>query len=273
VLFGSALAVSSYWLGPLKICRVTAGGSNFISTTACNPWSPTDLIPIFAAALMLLLPDLTELNIFNLFTLKREIKAQRVEIDATKSRQESLEIRVSAQLSSISASQNLEQHNHVTYYSTHLATELPKKISEKLAELRSFDAEERDAARPENDESVGASSRSTPSILDSVLQSSSHEEDPTVDNALLTVRLLKIWESLSERLGLNRRVLPLPTVPKLSLEYRRGRFIELFKDELDTVRRVRNSVAHGKEVTTDDLRGAVRAAEELLRIADEEVHF
>ena len=71
------------------------------------------------------------------------------------------------------------------------------------------------------------------------------------------MNLIAEWEQLAERAGLRR---PHDRVP-LSDEVQR--FRSLFRDEIDTVRRVRNSVAHNIYVDDAVLSNALAAAREL----------
>lgn len=259
------VAFASYWVSAFTICRPINGGPNFTQVTNCNPWTLQDLLPALIIVGLLLLPDVTEVNVFNLISLKREIKAAKAEADVVRAQQEALEARISAQLSQVS-SQQMELHNHVHYPSVP-PENLSQSIDEKLEKI-----EDEVQNQPKNHgfppveagSESGKSSEQQKPDLDSREAASSRVsgsgrtrlEDMSSDT--MSMRLLLEWEKLSEYLKMGR-------VSGNSLGVRhanstRTLFMSLFKDEIDTVRAVRNSIAHGKKVPQDALEGAYAAA-------------
>ncbi|GAA4022332.1 hypothetical protein GCM10022247_53200 [Allokutzneria multivorans] len=220
MLVAVAAAVSSYWWDTTQICRVSAGGTPFIGLATCNPWGATDLLPPVLLALMLLLPDVSELSVANLVTLKRELKAQKAELRATNAKQEALEAAV--------AVQNAQSITHTTnFYAAVPASRLPDQIEGK----RGFVTQE---------------------PVRQLLST------PPQDYAANVTTLIFEWERLRDGLdpGLVR-----PEVVR--------HFARVFDDEIQTVRAVRNSVAHGRPVSQEDLVGAIEAARKLNAILEE----
>ncbi|WP_143261466.1 hypothetical protein [Allokutzneria sp. NRRL B-24872] len=214
VLAAVAAAVSSYWWELTQICRVSTGGTPFIGLDTCNPWGATDLLPPVLLALLLLLPDLSELSVANLLTLKREVAAQKKEIEATNSK---LEAAVAVQTS---------QSVTTNFYTNVPAAQLPAQIDGK-----------RDFVTQEPRRQL----LSTP---------------PPKDYATGVTTLIFEWERLRSRLG------PALTRPD-NAPGTVGHFARVFDDEIQTVRAVRNSVAHSRPVDQADLEGAISAAREL----------
>lgn len=93
------------------------------------------------------------------------------------------------------------------------------------------------------------------------------------DIAHLKLRLLAVWEHINayvafayragpppETLGLPRLSSPLPEESQLAIA---RRWVSIFREEIDTVKLVRQAVAHAKPVSDDAVREAVRVAEYL----------
>jgi hypothetical protein len=87
------------------------------------------------------------------------------------------------------------------------------------------------------------------------------------ERAQLEVELIRIWESIEP---FTRTLHATPTFPDdvRSLEDKEmlRRWNVLFAEEIDTVRRARNSVVHAKPVSDENLEAAVTMAKELWRI-------
>ena len=101
LLLGCGLAVASNWIDPLRVCETVSGGDPLTVVNVCNPWSEFELVPFLLVGLLFLSPDLSELSVLSLVTLKREVKAQQTELEATAQRQDALEMSLSAQIVNI----------------------------------------------------------------------------------------------------------------------------------------------------------------------------
>lgn len=222
ISFGAvATFLGSIWIPSLRVCKETAGGTSFTNTTSCNPWGLTELLPLLLLAAIFVLPDFSELSIVNLVTFKRELNAQKQELDATAARQTALESQVIGQLAQLNSVQNVNVH----YVD-------PARLEEAIQEKS------------------GASQGRT-----------RHTEGETSAydgaRAVAAMDLLAEWELLAERLGLGR------PRDRSMLDDEVARFRSIFRDEIDTVRRVRNSVAHNIYVDDSVLQNALNGAREL----------
>lgn len=260
------VTIASYWWQPLTICRSVNGGSNFVAASNCNPWTPQDLLPVLVVVALLLAPDFTELNIFNVISMKREIKAAKAEGDALRARQEALEFQLSTQINQVS-SQQVENHNH--FYPSEPASKLPEAIREKLHDDQAsgppavpvVEGGERSPGRQVKRGRGDGSQGSFRVVLSSADVTKENADDAPYEAVALA--LIDEWEALSRFMG------PRSTKAGSDSEIKkRRRFELLFKDELDIVRSVRNNIAHGKRVSREDLVGAYKAALELERIAN-----
>jgi hypothetical protein len=218
---GLAIFLASIWKPEVQVCKETAGGTSYTNTTSCNPWGLSELLPLLLLAAIFVLPDFSELSVFNLVTFKRELKAQKQELDATAARQTALESQVVGQLAQLNSVQSVNVH----YVD-------PAHLSEAIQEKN--ETGQRYTRRPDRETSVYGGAR-----------------------AAVAMDLLAEWELLAERLGLGR----LRDQATLDEEIRGFRL--LFRDEIDTVRRVRNSVAHNVYVDDAVLENALAGVREL----------
>jgi hypothetical protein len=240
---GATLAIASYWYSPIRICR---------GVSECTPWSLVELTPFLVIALIAILPDLSEMTIGNVVSLKRRIEIQQGEIDLTTKRQEAIERQVS-QLTNVSTSQHLTQQffNLPAGSAAHLSDAVNKK-KERLK-----DAAQHVSVNPDGDNRV-------PPIR---LPGEVYISDYPPEDAQRALQLIEQWEELSRFLT-PRFPFDLGELSDMEQLLRRARrnFSHLFAEEIDAVRSVRNSIAHARYVPAEDLRGALEAAQELNRI-------
>jgi hypothetical protein len=239
---GAALAIGSYWINPVRICR----------ESECNPWGIVELIPFLVISLLAILPDLSEVTIGSIVSLKRRIDIQQGELDRTAKRQESVEQQI-LQLTSVSTSQQVTQQFFNLPAGS--ATHLPDAVNRKRELLEDI---------PGADDAAPIANRRTylPWI-----PGNSYISDYPPEDARRALRLIEQWEGL-DRFVTSRYPFDSDKefgVEKLLKKARRN-FSHLFADEIDMVRSVRNSIAHARYVTAEDLKGALEAAEELNRI-------
>lgn len=238
-------AVLSYWLPQLQICRSVTGGTNFAAVESCNPWTPSDLIPVALIVLLLVAADYNELSVFNLITLKREVKAQATEIRANGAKVDALDRVFSMQLASLQANQHVETSVHNSYYySPEAGVDVPRRVDEKGEDLRG-----NDKGRPwfrmdrHGVDSAGGGASGDPA---------------DAEYALLAVKLVSEWEKFTAHFGgLSKLMQLMRSNDDRAVNPADMRFLSIFGDEIDTVRKIRNNVAHSKYVSREDLQGAV----------------
>lgn len=237
---GAALAIASYWITPLRICR----------ESECNPWSMVELIPFLVISLLAALPDLSEVTIGSIVSLKRRIDHQQGDLDRTIRRQEAVEQQV-LQLTNISTSQHVTQQ---FYLPTGSAADLPDAISKKRDLIAQVDDNDDTPVISERDRSLW-------------MFGGPYISDYRPDDARRALQLLEQWEGLDRFINLRY---PFDSRSQSGAEHllgqARSNFAALFTEEIDMVRSVRNSIAHARFIPTEDLQGALRAAEELNRI-------
>ncbi|MFJ8910837.1 hypothetical protein [Amycolatopsis sp. NPDC102389] len=264
------LAMLSYRWPAFEICRDTAAANSSV-VTLCNPWTTQDLVPFIVLVGFLLLPDLSELNIFNLISIKREVKSAKAEAEVIKARQEALEVRFASAVSQVS-SQQTSVVNHSHFYNDQRASELPGSIDKKV-----HDIDERHGGSTSDDPvNGGQHAERTPDRETEPVESrdrvSSEESNGSTDASsvsidmitddVLKLGILNNWEQLSEGLQLGSYY----RISQDSFTPARRRFLDLFKEEIGTVRAVRNSIAHAKPVSREDLIGAYDAVRQLNKI-------
>ncbi|GAB3460599.1 hypothetical protein [Actinophytocola sediminis] len=240
---GAVLAIASYWVDPVRICR----------ESECNPWGIVELIPFLVIAILAILPDLSEVTIGSIVSLKRRVEVQEDELDRTVKRQESVEQQI-LQLANVSASQQVTQQFFTLPAGS--ATRLPDDVLDKKERLFG-DLPDVTRAAP------GVRERPYPPRIPGM----HHVSDYSPEDAQRALQLIEQWEGLDQFV-----VSRYPTDPgsesgvEQLLRKARRNFSRLFADELDMIRSVRNNIAHARYVATEDLQGALEAAEELHQI-------
>ncbi|NBH09475.1 hypothetical protein [Amycolatopsis sp. SID8362] len=231
-----ALVVASYWYAPLRICRdVTVVG--LPKPVSCSPWALADLLPLLIPSVLLLFPELGELTIMNVFSLKRKTEVQQKEIDATKTRQIDLELRFANQVATLTAAQNLTQN----FYNTPGDA---KKVAEEV--------DQEEAAGRRGSAAEDYANRGDP--YDAEEQEMLREMDSMI------VELLREWDTIDVRVNPRRGVLgQLTSRDRESI----AGFSRRHSRSINTIRAVRNSVAHGQGVPYADLAGALDGAKKL----------
>lgn len=238
-----SLAVASYWLTPLQICRDTLVSSSATTRAICAPWSTLDLVPLLILPLVLIFPELGELTVMNILSLKRKTEEQQAEIDTTKARQNDLELRILSQIASLNANQSLTQH---FYQGPGDAAKIPEEV-EKEETIRQppFSAEEYvNKDDPHADE----------------------EDQMRQEMESMIVDLLHQWDMIDTRTNPSRGLHGVVMSPEENAAIRN--FNTRHAGSMSTIRKVRNSVAHGRWVSYDDLRGAAEGARRLNSILD-----
>lgn len=233
--------VLSYWYAPFRICREVATSTIRPLPVSCSPWAAVDLAPPLIVSLVLIFPELGELTIANVLSLKRKAEAQQSQINATVSRQNDLELRLISQISTMNSAQSVTQH----FYSGPVdAANLPEEV-----------------AREEEAAQFGLSGRRT----DAAQGTGQQDEEANRRNALI-VDLLFQWDQIDLRVNPRRSRDRIALSPRQESQV--ADFLERHRPSIATIRSVRNSVAHAHFVATDAISGAVDAAKKLNRMLD-----
>ncbi len=234
-------------------------GSKVVSTKLAKSSSESKCEPIGVSALSVLAglgliallawPDLSELSIPALVSIKRRLQETKAAVD----RQEQATARVEDRISSL----QLLVDNRLAATAIASSTNnqsvifLPAEVDRLLGNIARKISEEREPdAEPLPD------------------------SDSPYSNPADVVRLLSAWEHLTEALELpGTRRLP-PRAKDSSAEdgalvpfaEARDLFVRLFEEELSLVRETRNGVAHVRPIPDATIATAADAADELLRI-------
>jgi len=246
LLLGCGLAVASNWIDPLRVCETVSGGDPLTVVNVCNPWSEFELVPFLLVGLLFLSPDLSELSVLSLVTLKREVKAQQTELEATAQRQDALEMSLSAQISSLESSQTM---TNSVYILSGSAAQLPEQVREKEDLVRSEGFQYRTSRGLRADDKAEGSPLSS-------------------QGSAAALQLLKEWEELQPFTDIGQRSHRSPRSNYVDTD-RIVRWNAVFRDEIARVRAIRNALAHGQPVTSEDIHGALDATRQLRRLLHE----
>lgn len=170
----------------------------------------------------------------NVFSLKRKAESQQAEINDAVRRQNDLEYRFVSQMTSMNSTQSLTQH----FYPSADAATLPEQVDSE-----------------ESGPDVGAGGYFDEESL----------EDRS-STALASLQLIREWEHIDIRVNPRRELY----YQVLSARDRENveNFRQRHRYTLETIRLVRNSIAHGRHVSDNDINGALEAAKRLNSILD-----
>ncbi|MGV8883951.1 MAG: hypothetical protein ACOH19_17535 [Rhodoglobus sp.] len=233
LLLGAATSIALFGY---QICESGVGSA----TTSCRTPGITDSITIlfFALVAALLWPDVAEFGLFG-FSVKRKAEEALTEARSAKTTAERIETQTLIQsirleqLSTSTATASSEAHFH--YY----GNETLQTASEELpSKIRAFNRGVKAPATkskisPPSDQQVGM--------------------------------LIRLWSEIADRLeilGASARWYDVHNVGAGDAE-KRAEFARTFEEELKLVRSVRNSVAHGRGVSSVDLEKAITVALQL----------
>ena len=240
---GASLVLAGYFVPALQVCQQQlASTGNTGVVEICAPVGLPGLVPIVLLVTALLWPDLSEVTVAGLFSLRRRIEEQA-------QRQAELEGRL---FQIQQATQQATQQTNVLV-STEALAHLPEEAREKAPLV------ERQGPALEEDVSP---SRGEPTAA---------LEAP---EAQLGARLLFLWERIAEALALvdDRRGLRGRLIDRSVDAGELNRIIRwrsVYNREIEIVRAARNSVAHpgvGASLSLKDLRSVVSTAEYLLLV-------
>lgn len=243
-----------------EVCTTTTKSGQ--TEAVCRPPELTDASVLALAALVLVLiwPDVSQIGAFGI-TLKRRVEAAVETADRSERRVSQLatefsvqQVRVDAAIANSSSSRsdatasvgdiiiNGEQIRRNT-------VNVPNKVEEL---------------------------RRRPTAKDK-LRDEQSAPAPNIDFAQRVLELLRSWEVLDAALGLTsqtRRVRDerddgLTAQLRARLRSRRNRFLAAFSDEIDVVRAARNTVAHNRPISIEDLVASIDLANSLISALDE----
>ena len=227
VLAGLAVVVlRSYVSVDGEECRQAAGADRG-TINLCGPIGPADLPALAVAllvALILFLPDLSELDIAGLVTLKRAVAEQKKETD---------------QLRSLVQAISLRQETNITLY--------PRDLGEAADDV------DRKSAAAGSGRLNGAITESDGSSRTDTSDSEvlHHPIDPT--RAVAESTITRLWESIADKLGqhalaprLNFGKRMIDDMPALE------QWLALFGSDLEAFRAARNSVVHSPDTLSQD---------------------
>jgi len=245
----------------------------------CGPPDLSALVPALLGIGLFLAPDLSELGISGLLSVKRKVAEQDVRQSELAAEVGRIEQRVAIAQSS-SANVDLRIANEAW------SEEATKKLLADLGLIELDDGDdggkadgEGGAAAPEpqpsgpDDKGGGAAIPEPPEARPRGEGGSEEEPLPVeeeVERAELTVQLLHIAKNLGqfETISRRREVSPQERMAALTDEQQQtvDRWYSLFAEEIRLVRQVRNLVAHRPyAVGTEELREATRVGRQLLR--------
>ncbi len=260
VLIG--LAAAAYYLHGIDnqtVCREVAEEGQILKL--CGPPGPSELIPFALVITLLLLPDLSELAIPGLLSLKRTVTQQ-------KGRQDQLETKLAQ------VEQRVDQR--VSFKIDLHTAEKEVEVKEETlleAEGTAFEAaDEETEAEPvpgpdvEADAAQAAPGERTEAELPPGLTS---DEDDLL--ASLTMQLAWLTKNLTqyEAISRMRRVDQSERMATLTEEQQQvvDRWYNVFEDEIGLVKKFRNALAHNPyAVDLAELTEAVRIGRRLMRI-------
>lgn len=260
VLIG--LAAAAYYLHGIDnqtVCREVAEEGQILKL--CGPPGPSELIPFALVITLLLLPDLSELAIPGLLSLKRTVTQQ-------KGRQDQLETKLAQ------VEQRVDQR--VSFKIDLHTAEKEVEVKEETlleAEGTAFEAaDEETEAEPvpgpdvEADAAQAAPDERTEAELPPGLTS---DEDDLL--ASLTMQLAWLTKNLTqyEAISRMRRVDQSERMATLTEEQQQvvDRWYNVFEDEIGLVKKFRNALAHNPyAVDLAELTEAVRIGRRLMRI-------
>jgi hypothetical protein len=240
-----ALGLAAVWLasslGALKVCRdsLASVGSAAV-VRMCGPLGLIELLPWTLLLVLLMWPDLSEVSVPGLISLKRRVAEQE-------KRQERLEIAIQA----VQQNVNLSPHQEITVM---LSPDWHRAEQELSQKANQFQAGQEVRKPPPRDV----------------------KEPRAAGQGDLEVRLLAVWEQIDRNIRASQppRRVPYPffDLPPHLTEYQQAivrDWLEAFGTEMALVRAARNSIAHPPhDLSPADISEALHIGERLLNILD-----
>lgn len=240
--------------GWFRVCEDQALQNGRI-VRVCRQPSATDVVVIVAGVTFILLiaRDFQELGLFG-FSLKRRIEQQEKRTASVEDKLSLMNLRLDVDASASAAA------------TANVLVVAPEQIQKLLGEIpekkREFLTPQKAVAeRPsETDATTWAREALTGAGTDSL-------EQVPVDEASKRAEIIGLWEQLDQLLGLTPQTRVLAFGPHDPLGAARARFVNLFGEEVELVRAIRNAAAHSRPIEPSVLEEALEMARELVRIA------
>jgi hypothetical protein len=236
---GLVVVVIGSYFG-LHVCRdalATVGVKAVVQT--CGPIGVIDLAPVAVLIALLLIPDLSQVDLFGVISLHREVKEVGRKQDQVAG--ELVQVRAAVN-QAVSQNQTINQNFIMSPGAQEARAELEQKVDDFLSQPLGF---------------------VTPSPV-------RKRQPPGPDRARKEAELITVWEDLRAYLaliggrpsrGASERPEPsaIPIVASIISE-----FSTTFADQIDVVRAARNSVAHAVPISNQDLDTALALGQRLL---------
>jgi hypothetical protein len=248
LLAGALVAVVIGGYFGLHVCRdaiATVGTKAVVQT--CGPIGVIDLAPAAVLIALLLIPDLSQIDLFGVISLHREVrevgrKQERVETELVQVR--------NAVNQAVNQSQAATQNMHLNVIMSPGAQEARAEVAQKVDEF---------LTQPLGFVTPGPARKSKP--------------PPGPNRARKEAELIALWEDLRSYLAVLGERSPLgeawradtppalltPIVASVVAEWR-----TTFADQINVVRAARNSVTHAVPVSNDDLDTALTIGRQIL---------
>jgi hypothetical protein len=233
----------SYLFADARVCRDVAVADSG-TVTVCGPAGPGDLPAVSLAlliGLILLMPDLGEIDLVGLVRLKRAVEQQGQQTEQLKNAVLALSIR---------------QETHVNFY--------PKSLETATEDIQRVESTARDQGLAQALALVDRGFAATPQA-----ETAGRTSVPA-EQALNEAAIIRLWAGLEATLG--EGPLAIATSPMRTIDNMtpREQWLALFGHDLETFRAVRNSVAHRPDsLTPAQLEKAVALGQRLSKSLDD----
>jgi hypothetical protein len=230
----------------LHVCRdaiATVGTKAVVQT--CGPIGVIDLAPVAVLIALLLIPDLSQVDLFGVISLHREVKEVGRKQEQVVS--ELVQVRTAVN-QSLAASQNMNVNVMMSPGAHEARAEVEQKVDEFLTQPYGF---------------------ATPSPV------RKSKPPPGAARARKEAELISLWEDIRAYLGLvggrswrndpSETLTPTPTPFVASIV---AEWSATFADQINVVRAARNSVAHAVPVSNEDLDTALTVGRRTLDALD-----
>jgi hypothetical protein len=222
------------------VCKdetVTKGTQTTVTHTCNGPGvADAGVVAIALFIVLLLAPDMSEVGVFGI-SLKRRLAAAEEKASESIAKVENLQHQLQVQSLRVDT---LTQN--VAAASSQATANNTTIIGEELIRELRFGLHEKAQALEQG-------------VAPSPRKKDRHAPDPQ-----LVTRLIANWETISESLG-----------PPQSRSPGAADYANAFQEELEVIRAARNTVAHAKPITHQDLREAVALSNDLLEVLRTEV--
>jgi hypothetical protein len=207
----------SYLFADARVCRDVAAPNNG-TVTVCGPAGPEDLPALSLAllvGLVLLMPDLGEIDLVGLVRLKRAVEQQGQQTE---------------QLKNAVLALSIHQETHLNFY--------PKGLEAATEDIQRVESTARREGLAQALALVDRGFAAAPQA------ETAGQTSVPVEQARAEATIIRLWAGLEAKLG--ERPSAIATSPMRTIDDMtpREQWLALFGQDLETFRAVRNSVAH-----------------------------